>query len=161
LPDALQADALRLLDVSRQGINAALVALWPRLDAFGERAGGPAWKQVESLLASPDPPVSRQWRCEAEEVGRILRAQAQRLRLFAQVLPLLSEGLIRQKSEGHKAGKDRKAIRQALADLKTAAEADGGSLVELQSFIEQACNYYLKQGNFPTTYEEMKPVPVR
>jgi len=37
LPDLLQADALRLLDVSRQVINAAVVALWDRLDEW--RAG--------------------------------------------------------------------------------------------------------------------------
>ncbi|HEY7124842.1 MAG TPA: transposase [Ktedonobacterales bacterium] len=159
LPDALQADALRLLDTSKQAINTALLALWPGLDEFADRGDGPAWKQVEGMVASPDPHGSRQWRCEAEQVGRILRAQAHRKRLFAQVLPLLSEGLIRPKSEHQRAGKNRKAIRQALADLKTAAEADGGSLVELQSLIEQACNSYLQQGSFPTTYEELQAVP--
>ena len=34
LPDAAQADALRLLDTSRAVINQALTALWPHLDAF-------------------------------------------------------------------------------------------------------------------------------
>jgi putative transposase len=160
LPDVAQADALRLLDVSRRVINQALLVLWPRLDKFAERGDGPAWKQVEGMLASPDPHGSRQWRCEAEQVGRILRAQAHRKRLFLQVLPLLSEGLIHSKTKGRKASKDRKAIRQALADLKTAAEADGGSLVELQSLIEQACNHFLRTGMFPATYEEMQPVAV-
>jgi hypothetical protein len=145
LPDSAQAGALRLLDVTKAVINTVLVALWPRLDAFGERGDGPAWKQVEGMLASPDPQGSRQWRCEAEQVGRILRTQAHRKRLLARVLPLLSEGLIRPKDEKRKAGKNRKAIRQALADLKTAAEADGGSLVELQSLIEQACNHFLRR----------------
>jgi putative transposase len=121
---------------------------------------GPAWKQVEGMLVSPNPHGSRQWRCEAEQVGRILRAQAHRKRLFLQVFPLLSEGLIRPKTEGRKAGKNRKAMRAALAALKTAAEADGGSLVELQSLIEQACNYWLRTGAFPATYEEMQPIPV-
>ena len=37
LPDAVQADALRLLDVSREVINATVGALWQRLDEFGER----------------------------------------------------------------------------------------------------------------------------
>jgi putative transposase len=160
VPASLQAEALRLLDVSKAVINTALLALWLRLDEFGERGDGPAWKQVEMLLASPAPHGSRQWRCEAEQVGRILRAQAHRKRLFQQVLPLLSEGLIRSASDQRRAGKNRKAIRQALADLKTAAEADGGSLVELESLIEQACNHFLRTGAFPATYEELQALPV-
>ena len=51
LPDAVQADALRLLSLSRQVINTVLVALWPRLDECGERGEGPAWKQVEGMLS--------------------------------------------------------------------------------------------------------------
>lgn len=160
LPDEAQAGALRLLEVTRQVVNRVLVTLWPHLDDFGERGEGPAWKQVQGRLSSPDPHGSRLWRCEAEQAGRILRAQAHRKWLFLQVFPLLSEGLLRPQTEQHKAGKDRKAIRQALADLKTAAESDGGSLVELQSLLEQACNFYLKQGHFPATYEEMQPIPV-
>ncbi len=38
--------------------------------------------------------------------------------------------------------------------------SDGGSAVELQSLIEQACNFYLKHGCFPDTYEEMQPIPM-
>jgi putative transposase len=34
LPDEAQADALRLLDASRQVVNEALVQLWPHLDDF-------------------------------------------------------------------------------------------------------------------------------
>src|SRR5262249_25388025 len=86
-------------------------------------------------------------------------AQAHRKRLFALVLPLLSEGFIRPKSEQERAGKNRKAIRQTLADVKTAAEADGRNLVELQSLIEQACNHFLRTGTFPATYEEMQAIP--
>ena len=160
LPDALQADVQRLLDVSKTVINSALVTLWPRLDEFGEREDGPVWKQVEGLLPSPASHGSRMWRCEAEQVGRILRAQVHRKRLFVQVLPLLSEGLIRPKTDERRAGKNRKVIRQALVSLKTAAEADGGSLVELQSLIEQACNYFLRTGFFPATYEDMQAVPI-
>ena len=76
LPDEAQADALRLLDASRAVINLALTALWPRLDEFATERSGPAWKHVDALLSSPEPHGSRQWRCEAEVVGRILRAQA-------------------------------------------------------------------------------------
>jgi putative transposase len=160
LPDGSQGEALRLLDTCKEAINAALVALWPRLDEFAERGAGPAWKQVEGMLAPPAAHGSRVWRCECEQAGRILRAQARRKHLFLQVLPLLSEGLIRPKTDQRPAGKHRQAIRQALSDLKTAAEDDGGSLVELQSLIEQACNHFLRTGTFPITYEEMQAMPV-
>jgi putative transposase len=33
--------------------------------------------------------------------------------------------------------------------------------VELQSLIEQACNYYLSNGCFPDTYEDMQAIPVQ
>ncbi len=46
LPDEAQVNALRLLDASKRIINAALVALWPRLDEFMSEQTGPAWKQV-------------------------------------------------------------------------------------------------------------------
>ena len=74
LPDEVQADALRLLDASRAVVNAALVQLWPSLDAFMEDHAGPAWKQVGEFIRSPDPHGDRQWRCESETAGRIMRA---------------------------------------------------------------------------------------
>jgi putative transposase len=79
LSDEAQPDALRLLDLSRQVINLALVALWPKLDEFGTRTEGPAYKQVEAMIGSPVPHGHRQWRCVAEQVGRILRGQAEPL----------------------------------------------------------------------------------
>ena len=78
LPDEAQADALRLLDASRAMVNAALAILWPHLDEFATERSGPAWKQVGRYIASPSPHGDRQWRCESEVVGRILRAQAER-----------------------------------------------------------------------------------
>src|SRR5215472_3799431 len=90
LPDAAQAAALRLLDVSRQAINATVAALWDRLDAFGERETKYAYKQVTAMIGSSDPHGDRQWRCEAEQAGRILRAQAKRKHQFALMLPVLS-----------------------------------------------------------------------
>jgi putative transposase len=80
LPERAQEDALRLLDVSREVINATVAALWPQLDAFGTREGTFAYQQVTALIGSPDPHGDRQWRCEAEQAGRILRGQAQRKR---------------------------------------------------------------------------------
>jgi putative transposase len=60
LPDLLQAAALRLLDVSRQVINATVVALWDRLDEFGERETKYAYKQVTARIGSSDPHGDRQ-----------------------------------------------------------------------------------------------------
>ena len=36
----------------------------------------------------------------------------------------------------------------------------GASAVELHSLIEQSCNFYLKNGCFPSYYEEMQAIPV-
>jgi hypothetical protein len=47
LPDALQEEALRLLDASRSATNQLLAELWPALDRFAAERTGPAWKQVE------------------------------------------------------------------------------------------------------------------
>src|SRR5215469_5552414 len=59
-----------------------------------------------------------------------------------------------------RAQKNRKAIKQALADLRESNDA-GGSAVELQSLIEQCCNFYLQQGRFPASYEELQPIPLQ
>src|SRR5260370_20002290 len=67
--------------------------------------------------------------------------------------------IIQPKNETKRTGKNRKAIKQALADLRE-ANSDGGHAVELQSLIEQACNFYLQNGCFPDTYEEMQGVPL-
>jgi putative transposase len=159
LPDAVQAAALRVLDASRVVINATVAALWERLDDFGERETKYAYKQVTALIASSDPHGDRQWRCEAEQAGRILRGQAERKKRFALVLPLLEQGMIQPKSEHKPAGKNRPAIKAALARLRD-EDSDGGREVQLQSLIEQACNYYLTHGCFPDTYEDMQPIPV-
>jgi hypothetical protein len=159
LPDEIQADALRLLDVSRAVINRAVTALWGRLDEFGSRTTTYAYKQVEAMIMPPVAHGHRQWRCEAEQAGRILRGQAERKQQFALILPLLSQGMIQPQTDTQRAGKNRKAIRQAIAALRD-ANSDGGNTVELQSLLEQACNFYLRNGCFPETYEEVQPIPV-
>jgi hypothetical protein len=159
LPDALQAAALRLLDSSREVINATVAALWERLDEFGERETKYAYKQVTAMMGSPAFHGDRQWRCEAEQAGRILRGQAARKKQFAVILPLLEQGMILPKRERKRAGKNRIAIKAALAHLRE-EDSDGGSAVELQGLIEQACNFYLKHGCFPNSYEAMQAVPV-
>jgi hypothetical protein len=146
----VQAAALRVLDVSPEVINITVAALWERLDAFGERETKHAYKQVTALMDSPAFHGERQWRCEAEQAGRILRGQAARKKQFALILP---------RSEKNRAGKNRQAIKASLAELRD-EQRDGGRVVELQGLIEQACNSYLNHGCFPDTYEEMQPIPV-
>jgi hypothetical protein len=136
----MQVEALRLLDVSREVINLTITALWDRLDEFSTRTNSYAYKQVEEMMAPPFSHGHRQWRCEAEQAGRILRGQAERKQQFALILPLLSQGMIQPKTDTKRAGKNRKAIKQAVADLREAT-SDGGNVVELQSLIEQACNF--------------------
>lgn len=135
LPDDIQADALRLLDTSREVINLTVTRLWDRLDEFARHANSYAYKQMEEMIAPPVLHGHRQWRCEAERAGRILRGQAERKQQFAFILSLLEQGMIIPKSENKRRGKNRKAIREALTQLRD-AQTDGGNAVELQSLIE-------------------------
>jgi putative transposase len=159
LPDEAQADALRLLDTSRQVVNAALVALWPRLDEFMGEQRGPAWKQVVAMMESPDRHGDRQWRCEAETVGRLMRGQAARKQVFQLVQPILTDGLIRPKTEKRPAGKNRSAIEEAITTLHKTFE-DDATFITLQNVVEQCCNHFLTTGTFPATYEQMQSVPL-
>src|SRR5262249_34934683 len=95
LPDAMQAGALRLLDESMIAINQIIRDLWPSLDLFAQDRAGLAWKQVEKHVLQTSGHGSRQERCEMEQAGRILHAQATRKQLFQTILPLLTAGLIR------------------------------------------------------------------
>jgi hypothetical protein len=113
------------------------------------RASTYAYKQVTAMLAAPVFSGDRLWRCQAEQAGRILRSQAERKKQFALVLPLLSQGMIRPKTEKQPAGKQRRVIKTALAGLRE-PDRDGGQAVALQSLIEQACNFYLQNGCFPS-----------
>ncbi len=160
LPDEAQADALRLLDASRAVVNALLAALWPRLDEFGGERGGPAWKQVVAMTASPDPHGDRQFRCEAETAGRIMRGQAERKQIFHLIQPILSDGFIRPKTEKRPAGKERKTIKEAIEALQKTLADDDTAFVTMQNVVEQACNYFLAHGEFPTTYEQMQGIPL-
>src|SRR5262252_4341867 len=131
LPDEVQADALRLLDSSRTVVNALLACLWPRLDEFGGQRSGPAWKEVVAMTASPDPHGDRQFRCESETAGRILRAQAERKQVFRLVQPILTEGFIRPKDEKRPAGKNRKTIKEAIESLQQRQALDDSAFVTL------------------------------
>lgn len=159
LPDAAQAGALRLLDASRAVINEVITVLWPRLDEFSTRTNTYAYKQVEAMMASPQPHGNRQFRCEAEQAGRLLRAQAERKHHFTLISPLLVQGMLIPKTETTQARKHRPTIKHALEALKQSNE-DGDNAVALLSIVEQACNFYLKNGCFPATYEEMQAIPI-
>jgi transposase len=159
LPDEVQADALRLLDASRAVVNTLLARLWPRLDEFGGERSGPAWKQVVAMTASPDPHGDRQFRCESETAGRILRAQAARKQVFALVQPILCDGFIRPKVGKRPAGKNRKQITEGIRALQQHLADDETAFVSLQNVAEQACNHYLMHGSFPACYEEVQATP--
>jgi putative transposase len=166
LPDEAQAEALRLLDVSRAVVNQTLTELWSHLDAFAAARIGPAWKQVRQYTGSPDPHGDRQWRCESETAGRILHAQASRKRAFTLIQPILTDGFIHPKNERKPAGKHLRAIKDALSALKqvqrdeqSGQEGDETTFVALQNVVEQACNFFLEYERFPANYEEMQPIP--
>ena len=160
LPDEAQADALRLLDASRAVVNALLTRLWPRLDEFVGERSGPAWKQVVAMTGSPDPHGDRQFRCESETAGRILRAQAARKQVFALIQPILTEGFIRPQEGKRPAGKHRKQINEAIKALQKQLADEETAFVNLQNVVEQACNHFLSHGTFPACYEEMQAIPL-
>ncbi len=126
---------------------------------FSVRTNTYAYKQIEAMIAPPVSHGSRLFRCEAEQAGRILRAQAERKQQFALIHPILTEGMIVPRSESPHPRKHRPTIKQALDALKQNDE-DGGSHVELLGLVEQACNFSFKNGCFPASYEEMQNVPV-
>jgi putative transposase len=163
LPDSMQAEALRLLDASTSAINQIITDLWPQLDLFAADRSGPAWKQVEIHLPHRSGHGSRQERCEMEQAGRILRAQASRKQVFQTILPLLCDGLIRPDEGTRPAKKDHRLIKEQVRALRAQmqdAGEDADTLMAMTNVIEQACNVYLETGVFPPLYEEMQPVPV-
>src|SRR5215831_9065531 len=164
LPDVLQAEALRLLDASRQATNELLVELWPQLDRFAGERVGPAWKQVEQYAARRSGHGNRQERGVLEQAGRILRAQASRKRVFQTILPLLSAGLIRPAQGKRPAKKDYRQIREQVRAVRAEQQEAGeeaDAYLAMTNLLEQACNYYLQTGTFPTTYEQLQAIPVQ
>ena len=94
-----------------------------------------------------------------EQAGRILRAQATRKQLFHTILPLLTDALIKPADGKRKAHKDYRQIQERVRARLRELE-DASSYVAMTNVIEQAANVYLETGAFPTTYEELQPVPV-
>src|SRR5260370_34921253 len=85
---------------------------------------GPAWKQVVAMMDSPQRHGDRQWRCEAETVGRLMRSQAERKQVFQVVQPIITDGFIRPKREARPAGKNRRAIKNAISSLHKTPDDD-------------------------------------
>ena len=90
----------------------------------------------------------------------MLRAQAARKQAFEQVLPILTDGFIRPKTEQRPAGKQRAAIKEALSTLQHNLEEEETSFVALQNVVEHCCNFFFAHDRFPWTYEELQPVPL-
>src|SRR5258707_8604424 len=153
----MQAEALRLLDASRSAINQILMELWPSLDLFAGERTGLAWKQVEKHLVTRSGHGSRQERCEMEQAGRILRAQATRKQVFLRVLPLLSEGLIRPAEGKRPAKKDYRVIKEQVQALRAELE-DADAFMAMTNVVEQACNRDLQTETFPPSYEDLQPI---
>ena len=87
LPDEAQADALRLLDASKAVVNRRWHSCGPiSTNLAGERVGLPGNRSANSW-ESPQYHGDRQWRCESEVVGRILRQQAERKKAFELICP--------------------------------------------------------------------------
>ena len=159
LPDELQNEALRLLAASRQTTNLVIEGLWDRLDEFkgGENQ---AWKQVTGMMAPPHAHGCRQWRCEAETAGRILRSQASRKAVFEQIQPVLADGLIFPSDGKRKARKNRQEMVARLDQLRADLSDDAEKKAVMLNLAEQACNFYIENGHFPHNYFEMQPVPL-
>src|SRR5258706_11640310 len=141
LPDDMQAEGLRRLHASRPAINEILVDLWPQLDQFAGDRSRPAWKHMEPYVLKRSGQGSRQERCEMEQAGRILRAQASRKQVFQSILPLLSEGLIRPAEGKRPATKDARAIKEQVRALRAEGD-DADTFMAMTNVIEQACNVY-------------------
>ena len=160
LPDWQQAEALRLLDESRSAINQIVEDLWTSLDEFTSERRGIAWKQVEQHLLARSGHGSRQERCEMEQAGRILRAQASRKQVFQTILPLLTDDLIKPTEGRHPARKDYRLIKEKVTALRSSVD-DPDAYMAMTNVIEQAANFYLEAERWPKTYEDLQPVPVR
>ena len=93
-------------------------------------------------------------RCEMEQAGRILRAQATRKQVFLTILPLLTDALIKpaqQTPKGtRKAHKDYRVIKAQVSELREALD-DPDAFMAMTNVIEQACNHFLETESWPTT----------
>src|SRR5260370_7176732 len=104
---------------------------------------GPAWKQVGELIGSPARPGDRQWRCESETAGRLMRGQAKRKQVFELIQPILSDGFIRPKTEQRPAGKNRQSIKKAIEVLHNTLENTDPPFSTPPHVLDTPCNNFL------------------
>src|SRR6266568_2419984 len=67
---------------------------------------------------------------------------------------------MRPKTENRPAGKNRPAIKEAITTLQKSLEEDETSFVALQNVVEQCCNFFFQHDRFPSSYEELQPIPL-
>src|SRR5260370_9173756 len=67
-------------------------------------------------------------------------------------------------AEGQRpARKEQRQIKEQVRALRARmhdAGEDADAFMAMTNVLEQACNQYLQTERFPTTYEELQPVPV-
>src|SRR5207248_10943287 len=84
----------------------------------------------------------------------------ERKQVFLLIQPILTSGFIRPKEDKRPAGKNRKQIKEAISALQKSLDDDETSFVTMQNVVEQCCNFFLREGRFPTSYEELQPIPL-
>ena len=148
LPDELQAPALDLLAFSLPYEQQVIDALWPCLDEIGQVGGKHIWKSLEGRLPRPEDTPSRPWRCILEGGGRVLRAQADRKRIFDLLLPLIQEEDL--------ADADLTGLAYRL---RNELNGNGDKIGYLLNVVEQMGNFYAQHDRLPADYYECQSKP--
>ena len=166
LPDALQAEALRLLDARRAGDRMSswwsCGQRWIALPPSARVRPGSRWSSTRrGAAATAVGKSAARW----SRRGGSCEPRLARKRVFQTILPLLTAGLIRPADGKRTAKKGLSADQRTGAGGACTEQQEAGeeadAYVAMTNLIEQACNYYLRTGAFPTTYEEVQAVPVR
>ncbi len=148
LPDELQAPALDLLAFSLPHEQQVIDALWPCLDEIGQVNGKYIWKSLEGRLPRPEGVPSRPWRCVLEGGGRVLRAQADRKRIFDLLLPLLEDQDF--------ADVNLTSLAYRLRDELGGSQEKIGYLLNI---VEQTGNFCAEHESLPADYYECQSKP--
>jgi putative transposase len=151
LPDELQAPAVALLAFALPHEQQVVDGLWSRLDRIDQIDGKHIWKTLEGWLPRPEDIPSRLWRCILERGGRVLRAQADRKRVFDLLLPLLGDEHLKDGNA------DLTALAYQLRDELDSSQEKIGYLVNL---VEQTANFHAENGKLPADYYELQGKPV-
>ena len=160
LPDELQDPARALLEFSLPPMQQVVEELWPRLEEIGRIKGKHIWKGLEGWLVRPAGISSRVWRCMLEGVGRTLRAQADRKRVFDLLLPLLQETHFTTEPSPSKRGqrKEDKLVEVAY-QLRAELGDNQEKIGYLLNLIEQIARFYAKHERLPGDYDELQQKP--